>query len=165
MLLISTNGRKAALDMRLSAGTPRPAAPSSTPPTRSPTSGASTASAPTETPAATPPPPPGRCKSCFCDLSTPTWPGWNAYRELRDQLAARGSRPSRSGGSTRLANDAEKARLFAACRAGQVAVIVGSTPRMGVGTNIQDRAIALHHSTARGAQRISNNATAAATRS
>jgi hypothetical protein len=42
-------------------------------------------------------------------------------------------------------NDAEKARLFAACRDGQVAVIVGSTAKMGVGTNIQHRVIALHH--------------------
>ena len=42
-------------------------------------------------------------------------------------------------------NDAEKARLFAACRAGHVSVLVGSTEKMGVGTNIQDRCIAIHH--------------------
>jgi hypothetical protein len=41
--------------------------------------------------------------------------------------------------------DTELARLFAACRAGHVAVLVGSTEKMGVGTNVQDRAIALHH--------------------
>ena len=42
-------------------------------------------------------------------------------------------------------NDAEKARLFASCRAGHVAVIIGSTQKMGVGTNIPARAVALHH--------------------
>jgi hypothetical protein len=42
-------------------------------------------------------------------------------------------------------NDTEKARLFEACRSGQVAVLIGSTEKMGVGTNIQARAIALHH--------------------
>jgi Helicase conserved C-terminal domain len=42
-------------------------------------------------------------------------------------------------------NDAEKARLFAACRAGHVSVLVGSTEKMGVGTNIQDRCVAIHH--------------------
>ena len=41
--------------------------------------------------------------------------------------------------------DRDKARLFAACRTGAVAVLVGSTEKMGVGTNVQDRAIALHH--------------------
>jgi hypothetical protein len=41
--------------------------------------------------------------------------------------------------------DRDKAQLFAACRAGRVAVLVGSTEKMGVGTNVQDRAIALHH--------------------
>ena len=42
-------------------------------------------------------------------------------------------------------NDAEKGRLFAAARAGQVAVLIGSTEKMGVGINVQARAIALHH--------------------
>ena len=41
--------------------------------------------------------------------------------------------------------DRDKAQLFAACRSGHVAVLVGSTEKMGVGTNVQDRAIALHH--------------------
>ena len=41
--------------------------------------------------------------------------------------------------------DRDKGELFAACRAGSVAVLVGSTEKMGVGTNVQDRAIALHH--------------------
>jgi len=42
-------------------------------------------------------------------------------------------------------NDREKAALFEACRTGQVQVLLGSTAKMGVGTNVQDRAVALHH--------------------
>ena len=42
-------------------------------------------------------------------------------------------------------NDADKGRLFAAARAGHVAVLIGSTQRMGVGTNVQARCVALHH--------------------
>jgi hypothetical protein len=42
-------------------------------------------------------------------------------------------------------DDREKGELFAACRNGQVAVLIGSTERMGVGTNVQHRAVALHH--------------------
>ena len=41
--------------------------------------------------------------------------------------------------------DRDKGELFAACRAGTVAVLIGSTEKMGVGTNVQFRAIALHH--------------------
>src|SRR5258708_8226545 len=41
--------------------------------------------------------------------------------------------------------DRDKAQLFAACRNGSVAVLIGSTEKMGTGTNVQDRAIALHH--------------------
>ena len=146
MLLISTDGRKAALDMRLVGEHPAP--------------GSSKLDIAADTiagvwrehrdrtyrdPSGDPSPTPGALQIVFCDLSTPTRPGWNAYRELRDQLAARGVPAEQIRWIHEARNDAEKARLFAACRTGQVAVIVGSTPRMGVGTNIQDRAIALHH--------------------
>lgn len=80
----------------------------------------------------------------FCDLGTPSQ-YWNVYDELRAQLTAHGM----PHGAVRFAHeaktDAEKARLFAACRSGEVAVLVGSTAKMGVGTNVQARAIALHH--------------------
>jgi hypothetical protein len=146
MLLISTDGRKAALDMRLVGEHPAP--------------GSSKLDIAADTiasvwrehrertyrdPGGEHSPNPGALQIVFCDLSTPTRPGWNAYRELRDQLAARGIPAEQIRWIHEARNDAEKARLFAACRTGQVAVIVGSTPRMGVGTNIQDRAIALHH--------------------
>ena len=80
----------------------------------------------------------------FCDIGTPG-DDWNVYDELRDQLVARGMPRE----SIRFVHDAksdrDKGELFAACRAGTVAVLIGSTEKMGVGTNVQFRAIALHH--------------------
>ncbi|MFN8034067.1 MAG: hypothetical protein U0Q47_12330 [Mycobacterium sp.] len=87
-------------------------------------------------------PNPGSLQIVFCDLATPS-NRWNAYHALRDALIARGLPP----GSIRFIHDAtsdvEKAKLFAACRNGHVAVLIGSTEKMGVGTNIQTRAVHL----------------------
>ncbi|MDL5160417.1 SNF2-related protein [Actinomycetospora termitidis] len=89
-------------------------------------------------------PTPGALQIVFCDLGTPG-PGWNVYDELREQLAARGL-PRRG---VRFIHDATtdtaKGALFAAARSGEVAVLIGSTEKMGVGTNVQARAVALHH--------------------
>ena len=87
----------------------------------------------------------GSLQIVFCDLSTPHPTHWNAYHELRRLLVARGLAASEVRFAHEAKNDAEKARLFEACRSGQVAVLIGSTEKMGVGTNIQARAIALHH--------------------
>ena len=86
----------------------------------------------------------GSLQLVFCDLGTPG-DGWNVYDELRDQLAARGMprEPIRFIHDAK--TDRDKGELFAACRAGTVAVLIGSTEKMGVGTNVQARAIALHH--------------------
>ena len=86
----------------------------------------------------------GSLQLLFCDLGTPG-PGWNAYDELRGQLTARGLPPGQIRFIHEAKTDRDKAQLFAACRAGRIAVLVGSTEKMGVGTNVQDRAIALHH--------------------
>jgi N12 class adenine-specific DNA methylase len=86
----------------------------------------------------------GSLQLVFCDLGTPG-PGWNAYDELRDQLAAHGLPSEAIRFIHEAKTDRDKAQLFAASRAGRVAVLVGSTEKMGVGTNVQDRAIALHH--------------------
>ena len=86
----------------------------------------------------------GSLQLVFCDLGTPG-PGWNAYDELRDQLVARGLPGEAIRFIHEAKTDRDKAQLFAACRAGRVAVLIGSTEKMGVGTNVQDRAIALHH--------------------
>ena len=86
----------------------------------------------------------GGLQIVFCDLSTPNPDGrWNVYDALRDGLHERGM----PAGSVRYiheaGNDTEKARLFADCRAGRVAVLIGSTSKMGIGTNIQNRALHL----------------------
>jgi N12 class adenine-specific DNA methylase len=88
---------------------------------------------------------PGALQIVFCDLSTPKKEAWNAYDELRRLLAERGIPVEQVRFIHQARNDAEKARLFEACRTGKVSVIVGSTEKMGVGTNIQARAVALHH--------------------
>ena len=86
----------------------------------------------------------GSLQLVFCDLGTPG-PGWNAYDELRRQLTERGLPRDAIRFVHEARDDTDLGRLFAACRSGHVAVLVGSTEKMGVGTNVQDRAIALHH--------------------
>lgn len=86
----------------------------------------------------------GSLQLVFSDLGTPG-PGWNVYDELRDQLAARGLPRGAVRFMHEAKNDKEKAELFAACRSGQVSVLIGSTEKMGVGTNVQTRAVAVHH--------------------
>ncbi len=87
----------------------------------------------------------GALQLVFCDVSTPAAEGWNAYDELHALLVRRGV----DHGSIRYMQDAKtdqaKAKLFAACRDGTVSVLIGSTETMGVGTNVQTRAIAMHH--------------------
>ena len=91
-----------------------------------------------------PSPIPGALQIVFCDLATPR-DTWNVYHELRDRLHANGL----PEGAVRFIHDAvsdeAKARLFADARAGKVAVLIGSTSKMGTGTNVQDRVIHLMH--------------------
>lgn len=87
-------------------------------------------------------PNPGALQIVFCDYSTPG-EGWNVYEALRDGLYARGMPPGSVRFIHEAKNDADKARLFAQCRTGGVAVLIGSTAKMGVGTNIQARAVHL----------------------
>ena len=93
-----------------------------------------------------PHPTPGGLQIVFADLGTPNTDGrWSAYEALRDKLVQAGMAPGRVAFVHDANNDAKKARLFAACRSGGVDVLIGSTAKMGVGTNIQHRAVALHH--------------------
>lgn len=88
-----------------------------------------------------PHPTPGSLQLVFCDQSTPKEDGsWNVYQELKDQLATRGVPAEKIRFIHEAKNDAAKGRLFAAARSGDVAVLIGSTAKMGVGTNVQDRA-------------------------
>ncbi|MEX2548449.1 MAG: helicase-related protein [Chloroflexota bacterium] len=87
----------------------------------------------------------GALQLVFCDVSTPAASAWNAYAELRALLADRSVPVDAVRFIHEAGTDQAKANLFAACRDGRVAVLVGSTDKMGVGTNVQARAIALHH--------------------
>ncbi|MGA5822252.1 UvrD-helicase domain-containing protein [Kitasatospora sp. NPDC094028] len=68
-----------------------------------------------------------------------------AYAELKALIAERGIPEGKIRFIHEAKNDAEKARLFADARNGKIAVLIGSTTKMGVGTNVQLRATALHH--------------------
>jgi N12 class adenine-specific DNA methylase len=87
----------------------------------------------------------GALQLVFCDTSTPAGDGWNAYDALRALLVRRGLPTEQVRFIHEAATDEAKAKLFAACRDGRVAVLLGSTEKMGVGTNVQARAAALHH--------------------
>ena len=82
----------------------------------------------------------------FCDLSTPKGDGtFNVYEDIRDKLMAKGV-PEQEIAFIHDANtETRKAELFAKVRSGQVRFLLGSTTKMGAGTNVQDRLIALHH--------------------
>ncbi len=147
MLSISTDGRKAALDIRMVIH--------------------STPSGPTKVDAAAdaihqvwektrdyeyldvvtgqPSPVRGALQLVFADIGTPNPTRWNAYDELHAQLVLRGMPAESIRFMHEAKNDAEKAHLFAAARAGHIAVLIGSTEKLGVGTNVQARAIALYH--------------------
>jgi N12 class adenine-specific DNA methylase len=90
-------------------------------------------------------PTPGGLQIVFADLGTPKPGRWSVYDELRDQLVARGMPREQIRFMHEANTDAQKGELFAAARDGRIAVLIGSTERMGVGTNVQARAIALHH--------------------
>lgn len=147
MLTITTDGRKAALDVRL-VGEDGPSGPSKVDVAADaihrvweqtkdneyldPITGE-------------PSPVRGGLQLVFSDIGTPNPTRWNAYDELASQLILRGV----PGESIRFMHeaktDADKARLFAAARAGHISVLIGSTEKMGVGTNVQARAVALYH--------------------
>lgn len=87
----------------------------------------------------------GGLQLVFSDLGTPSSDRWSAYQALKDRLVAGGMDPQRIRFIHETRNDAEKARMFAAARAGHLDVLIGSTSKMGVGTNVQDRVVAMHH--------------------
>ena len=82
----------------------------------------------------------------FCDLSTPHGDGsFNVYDDLRDKLIAKGV-PGEEIAYIHSANtEMQKKELFGKVRSGQVRVLIGSTQKMGAGTNVQKKLIALHH--------------------
>ena len=82
----------------------------------------------------------------FCDLSTPKGDGtFNVYEDIRSKLIEKGVSPEEIAFIHDANTEKRKAELFAKVRGGQVRFLLGSTAKMGAGTNVQDRLIALHH--------------------
>ena len=82
----------------------------------------------------------------FCDLSTPKNDGtFNVYDDMREKLIARGIPAEQVRFIHEATTDAQKKELFGKVSSGEVRVLFGSTPKMGAGTNVQDRLIAIHN--------------------
>lgn len=146
MLKLSTDGRKAALDMRLVTngliepewGKIHKTAQVVTEVYEDTKNNRYLADDGTEHPT------PGALQIIFCDFGTPNKQGaWNAYDALRDQLAENGIPREKIRFIQEARNNREKQEIFNAARTGEIAVLIGSTTTMGVGTNVQTRAIHL----------------------
>ena len=82
----------------------------------------------------------------FCDLSTPKNDGtFNVYDDIRTKLTDRGIPAEQIRFIHEATTDAQKKELFAKVRSGEVRILLGSTPKMGAGTNVQDRLKAIHN--------------------
>lgn len=82
----------------------------------------------------------------FCDLSTPKGNGeYNVYEDIRKKLIEKEVPPHEIAFIHEANTDKKKTELFTKVRSGQVRFLLGSTAKMGAGTNVQDRLVALHH--------------------
>ncbi|KAA1250331.1 methyltransferase domain-containing protein [Mycobacterium simiae] len=88
---------------------------------------------------------PGAFQLVLCDLGTPHPSDTQSYGRIRDALITRDVPADRIRFIHEATNSKAREALFAACRDGRVSVLLGSTPKVGVGTNIQNRLTALHH--------------------
>ncbi|GAA1049872.1 MULTISPECIES: SNF2-related protein [Micrococcales] len=148
MLTISTDGRKAALDIRMVLPSGGPSGPTKVDAAADAIFRVWEKTRDNEyldTLTGQPSSVRGALQLVFSDIGTPNPDRWNAYDELHAQLVLRGMPGEAIRFMHEAKTDADKARLFAAARAGHIAVLVGSTEKMGVGTNVQARAVALYH--------------------
>jgi hypothetical protein len=135
MLLVTTDGRKAALDLRLH----DPRLPDH-PDSKVNQAVATIERVWRETAAER------SAQLVFCDLSVPTGgQGFSVYEDMRDKLIARGVPAADIEFIQDHDSDAAKLQLFRDVRAGRVRILFGSTQKMGTGANVQERLIALHH--------------------
>jgi N12 class adenine-specific DNA methylase len=81
----------------------------------------------------------------FCDLSTPNPDKFNVYDDIRDRLIAKGVPPKEIAYIHDADTDLQKKTLFDSVNAGRIRILLGSTEKMGAGTNVQKRLVALHH--------------------
>jgi N12 class adenine-specific DNA methylase len=136
MLKITTEGRKAALDIRLVLPHVRENPDSKTNKAVEKMHDIWLESAPTK-----------GAQLVFCDLSTPQSNGrwFSVYNDVREKLVARGIPADQIAFAQDSIDDASKAMLFKSVREGRVRILLGSTVKMGEGTNVQTRLVALHH--------------------
>ena len=80
----------------------------------------------------------------FCDLSTPSKDKFNVYDDIKAKLVAKGVKPEEIAFIHDAKDDKAKEALFEKVRSGDVRILLGSTQKMGTGTNVQDKLIALH---------------------
>ena len=82
----------------------------------------------------------------FCDIGTPKGEGiFDVYHALKDELIKKGIPEDEISFIHEAKTDAQKEALFEKMRSGEKRIIIGSTNKLGVGTNIQDRVVAMHH--------------------
>ncbi len=134
MLKITSEGRKAALDLRLM----KPAAPDE--PQGKVNQAVETIHRIWQATTAE-----RSAQLVFCDLSTPKDKGFSVYRDMAEKLERLGIPTSQIAFIQDYDSDASKLALFRDVRSGKVRVLFGSTQKMGSGTNVQERLIALHH--------------------
>ena len=84
-------------------------------------------------------------QAVFCDMSTPNADRFNVYDELRTKLLAAGIPEKEIAYIHHADTDQKKQALFDSVNAGRIRILLGSTEKMGAGTNIQRKLIALHH--------------------
>ena len=134
MLKITGDGRKAALDMRLVEpfGEPEPDTKLTLAVQRIKTVWAETRDA-------------RSTQLVFCDLSTPNPASFNVYDEVRTKLIESGVPKAEIAFIHDADSDADKKTLFDDVNAGRIRILIGSTEKMGAGTNVQKRLAALHH--------------------
>lgn len=80
----------------------------------------------------------------FCDASTPK-AGFNIYTELKDRLVLHGVPESKIAFVHDAETETKRSLLFAKVRSGDIRILIGSTYKLGLGVNVQERLIALHH--------------------
>lgn len=80
----------------------------------------------------------------FCDMSTPRNDAFNVYDEIKNKLLEEGIPESEIAYIHNAKTDAKKKELFSKVREGKVRILIGSTGKMGAGTNVQERLIAIH---------------------
>ena len=84
-------------------------------------------------------------QAVFCDMSTPNPDRFNVYDDIRERLVALGIPEKEIAYIHHADTDAKKQALFDAVNAGAIRILCGSTEKMGAGTNVQQRLVALHH--------------------